>query len=675
MGADPPSLPPRLAAAAAALAAKRAAMTPPAGAKPAGPTAPKIPLKPSIAKPPAAPVTADRLPGEAEKLLREAATVCESLERGQSETPLGDQLRELTAEAARPQVSITLAATSAAAAAAGLRWLCGAEPEPPGAETLAACGAFEVVWTEASGGGSPWAVLQEASRAGGDEGCLPLVRLAARPGFEGVRLLAVADIEAVANRPVLFQRLLTQGQVLVLAVGEGDGPAAPAEAALRDVIAAHGVVMPLRAGEAEAAGELCKSLTQGRTEPCLPAVTVGGEGGQPLSEALAQASSPLRMALATLRVAKRLERILGLAEERQGQALRQTQAKQAEIEGRAKALEAKAKRADPRGEMERFKTEIEERLQTISGNLEDRNRRQIQRRGKLSVWTKELIDGLTIEDLAQTKSTRKIRKTLESATLESIMHEIEEENHRQLTRDVETVSAELQSLAEDLSKSLSAMCGTQVRLAVSLPEESPIWHLLRGDFRFQTGAQLEMARVVNFTSFLMGSRKMLIPVMMTASILGFNLRNLLQAEMLISVPLLLGSAVFAVLELYRAELDKQETDFERIKETLNSEAARINADVISEKNKRLGAHLARVKKELLGEIDRRVREALEEQAAAAERSREEVRARAKPLEAVVKELMGAGASLGKLLESCRELQRQCRSALEQAARAPAVAAP
>ena len=560
------------------------------------------------------------------------------LERGQGDTPLGDELARIQGLTSRDPLTIVVLAGGGDLRRRALGWVLG----------LAAADVEALVAQPVE----RMPDLRVGPRAAGEP--LP------QPGELASRLAAGAGEVALG--------LSGASEALVLCPDPADAAAANRLSRLsgpRLVVAAQRVredpadLKPLIDDLTAAGAVLWRVAFQEAADPPLrPALPAAGELALTPIAVAADLTPPANlMAGPPALDVRRL--ICGLEQARCGLAAgemiadrRQTeerllQARQRREADTGRPAEAGALDDDARQQLDRLKALAADELNRLGTDLRDSGRKAGLRSGEIYLLADELLANLRGHDLEQEPAGKKIRLSLKADVAEDLKARFTEALKGQIEADAARIQSAVATL-DDAFDRTGAELGVGERLRMGPPDVlEQIWTPIEEALHLQVRYRGEMRRR-GFLQRLGEGRRVLFLALMILSLIGgfmgFNVRRM-TAFAPIFLILFLVSVAWTLYSWRKEDNINFDDEILRLRDVLSPELSRMLGEVLRERQARLQGVLEDVRRNAMGGIDMLQRAAGAARLQRADGERRSARTRLKVVEDRLREVQALGPAL------------------------------
>lgn len=516
--------------------------------------------------------------------------------------------------------------------------------------------------------------------------------------WSSTRILLVRNAEAVMRDPNLMLLLHSSAHLLVIC-GHVDHELSGAErAALGEIMSSAQAVLPVAWAHEEnaASSTWANAVTLGSSCPLLePVIAVQG---QQIDHPVFQAGTAPRIALQYMMLSRQLRDAVERLQVALEQESRSLTARQGALAESERELDENAKVRDPRGELERIKLLVEDGTAVLLEQVDEVNRKATQKKGALTQLVRDISSSISQESLNSVTYVRKIRKSLDPALVAKHTAEITKALRVQLMQDVGVISTKMQEIVSLVQGSLASAGVEKPQVNVPAFEHEKTWQYLQGELSLEGKGELEVDKATGVMFFMNGARSIIMPIFMTLSMVGINLRSQLTKKAApgqfgedgsnwFGPALMISGFVLAGLYFFlekRKERDEQmHRDLTKIQDTLLNDATRMISDVQRDKVSRISSYIGEARKTILRQAEQMLKGRFEQSQRELDRQKREIKAKLRALDAASREQVEFSRQLAKVQQVCAELLGSCAkllievpparataSAAERTARAP-----
>lgn len=591
------------------------------------------------------------------------------LERGQGDTPLGDELSRVQGMGPRDPLSIIILAPDVELRARALAWVLGlseADREPLLAQPPALVPDLLVGPRQPGDALPPPGELANRIAAGGGESLVFSL-----PGAAETQL--VCPETAGSASPVRVRRV-TGSRLVVVAQRVRQDPA-DLQAAVEELTSA-GMVLWRVAFQGAGDPPLRPPLPPAGAV-ALPSITVADDLTPAANLLSGPAALDVRKQIAALEQARAGLAASEMISDRRQAEERLLQARQRREGDSARPVDTAAPDEESRQGLDRLKGLVGEELARLSQDLRDSGRRAGLRNGEMYQLADELLGNLRGQDLAQEAAGKKIRLSLKPEVAEDLKTRFTEALKGQIEADAQRIQSAVARMDEAFDRA-GAELGIAERLRIGPPDVvDEIWTPIEEALHLQVRYRGEMRRR-GFLQRLGEGRRVIFLVLMVLSLIGgFLGLNVRRTTFLAPVFLLLfiGAVAWTFYSWRKEEDVNFDDELLRLRDVLSPELSRMLGDVLRERQARLQGVLEEVRRGALGGIDMLQRAAGASRLQRAEGERRSARTRLKVVEDRLREVQALAPSLQRATATLERAIGEARRELGSVGRAPAATPP
>lgn len=562
-------------------------------------------------------------------LARQGNEVCKRIERSQARKPLSDRFESFDHELNTDTFSITLLGLSIEARDTAFAWLSGQDIHLQEILLNYEQGLVELTFREdeytlekVSGARTDFDSLDKfleavrktvSTKTGNSENWISPMRLyiPAHPDLQGITLCIPVNVLTL-NSPVLFNRLVSKTNLLILVAPDDYEPDENTLRAIEDLSVSMAAIWPieinLKGNEPPPSNTLAPSPSWLKLNGFLrsrlilppiwlPALTTSGIPGlQKINK-----KNVVRQALILSHQSERLRVMIELTRERVEEEQRnlKKQQKKAEKTIQIRRTENIAKEL---GEIQgRFRNYLSDEVNKLSHELADISRFSSGPKGEWGDVTRELIEKLDDGDLDKENITHTTRIKISPAFQESFESQLLKNARNQLGRDLMLIRDSREKWAAHIREEMSNYSQFDPVAEAKVIDEGELWEKMRQLLKCDISWHGEIPRTGPMEFFRAAYSPLIMGFMLLSIILplfgGLNLKRgtaLFAAIFIIAFVIMLFRAKKTLFKTQRETLDKE---LLRARENLRGIVDRVASSVNQEKTRRLGMYLTEFQKE------------------------------------------------------------------------------
>jgi len=634
----------------------------------------------------------NKLPPLFRRLSNDGRSVCEQLERGQADTPLADHFQQMHAELDSAPFSITILGFTQDARTRVLSWLYGQAYSMLSIQVPHEVGLVELhlrergYVLEKSGGDrvefdrlEPFLEAVKASdllhNNDADSWIDPLkLSLEAPSGIQGVSAFMPENSQAIMENPALLSRVAAHSNCTLLAAPSDyvltDTDKQATEELLELMDGIWPVVIP-------ASGEVSTLPSVGwwkdalLMRPALKISTTLLNNDTVLPDLLLDPDDPVRRSLFLFHHAHRFNQGVEAVSARHQDDMRQMNSRRTREERRAKKLEAQGCENESRQKFELVKADLNDEIARLNKGIKENSRRSMLPNAALNEEIKKILVTLRSSDLNQEEGHSTIKLSVDS----HFLHHISDTSRRLLKQlhkdDMVMIRDGLSAYQEKLELALEDASGSPISIDLRPIDEREIWQVTKEMLNVEIRYRGEMKKR-GFLQRLGEGRKVMFMALMSASIFGTMFgTNIRGAKLLglLLVLLFIGAVVYSYFSWKKEDEALVEKELDRVRDQLGTEVKRMLSDIRRENVSKVSEQLEQIKKDALRRIDSMAKGFESSKRQQSDSGRNQAREKMKLLDQRVREIQGYGQQISRLQQSCGELERECRSALQEVSRA------
>jgi len=636
----------------------------------------------------------ERLLGLITRAVEQGVTLCESLERGQSEMPLQEHFGRISERLETAPFALILLGLTPEARGAALSWLCGHENHVLSIHVPREVGLVEVqlqgqgyVLEQSDGSRQEFDRLESFLKAlekadlvrPGDAGSWvdPLrLRMAAPLGAQGLLVAMPENVQAVMASPSHLTRLMGASNVLLVAAPEGHVLTGEDEAAIRELLGGVDAVWPVITGPGDGLPEGTPGWWQriGVRPPGvqLPVERIVEGVERKLPVWLTNPDEPVRQLLFLGLYARQLQAAAEMISDRHSQDLRQLSNRNAVLMREVKGGEEKGWERDVKAQLDGCRGHFQGVLSEVQSGIADMGRKSLMPMGDLAKRVRESIERLDEGDFLSEPMTTTVRLSLRGSFLSALEEELRRGVRQQFGEELTVLRDAVTHLRQELETRLGTIRGVPVHADLRLPNEGELWTLLnemiRVDLRYR--GELPKHTWWRIVSEARGQAIMAIMLLTIFSgvfkLLDMKVDRSSTPIAMLMLAIFIGSLLYVPQVLGKQKKDLMEKEVERVKQQLNTELSRLLSDLQREKMSRLGAFFSSLQKDAARVVDQVSAETVAWRAEEQDVRQRELRGKMRTVDKRLKDLTVCGRDVAELRKVCAEAMNQYRKDLHDA---------
>jgi len=634
----------------------------------------------------------NKLPPLFRRVSNDGISICEQLERGQADTPLADHFQQMHTELDSAPFSITILGFTQDARTRVLGWLYGQAYSMLSIQVPHEAGLVELhlrergyVLEKSDGERAEFDRLEpflEAVKASdllhnndAESWIDPLkLSLEAPSGIQGVSAFMPENSQAIMEHPSLLSRVAAHSNCTLLAAPSDyvltDTDKQATEELLELMAGIWPVVIPSshEVTTLPSAGWWTDALLM-RPALKLPPTLLNNETALP--ELLLNPNDPVRRSLFLFHYAHRFNQSVEAVSARHQDDMRQMNSRRTREERRAKKLESQGRENESRQKFELVKADLNDEIAKLNKGLKENSRRSMLPNALLSKEIKKVLATLRSSDLTQEEAHSTIKLSVDSQYL----HQISDTSRRLLKQlhkdDMVMIRDGLSAYQEKLELALEEASGAPVSIDLRPVDERDVWQVIKEMLNVEIRYRGEMKKR-GFMQRLGEGRKVMFMALMSASIFGTIFGSQMRGAKsfgLLLVLLFIGVVVYSYFSWKKEDKDLVDKELDRVRDQLGSEVKRMLSDIQRESVSKVSEQLEEIKKETLRRIDNMAKDFESSKRQQSESGRNQAREKIKLLDQRVREIQSYGQQISRLQQNSAELERECRSALQEVSRA------
>ncbi len=559
--------------------------------------------------------------------------VCLQIERNQARKPLSDRFHVLDREFNTAPFAITVLGVNLDAREASLAWLLGQEQHLLKIHVPQESGLVELTLQEqgyvlekANGercefdhiDGFLDAISQsDLVRAGDSENWIsPLrFRIPVPPEMQGITLCIPENI-SILSSPAAFNRLVLQSNLLLLCAPANYLPDEESRKLIEDLSASMDAVWPLILSSHNDPLDTITPVTSPQwpsmhgflrsrlilpplwipTSPLPP--TLGGHyiGGK----------NPLRRVLILTRHGERLRTMFELTIERFEEEQHRQKKQQRKAEQELQNQRAESTSRELSDKIGRLRSYLSDETSKLTRDITDASRQSNTPKGELGDTIRQIIENINEDDLKKEDISHSTRLEVSPAIIERIETQINKIVKNQMGRDLGYLRDARDIWAGHLREELAQYGQTDPVEEAKIIDDEELWENLQATTECNISWRGEIPRTgfqqffrAAYSPLIMGS--MVLSIILTAFEIKFS-----RGQKRFAIGFIIAfifMLVWARKELAKKHKETIEKELFRVRETLRSAVDRIFSTVNQEKNRRIGAYLSDLQKDIIRRLE------------------------------------------------------------------------
>ncbi|MBB3168025.1 hypothetical protein [Simiduia aestuariiviva] len=563
--------------------------------------------------------TLPQLTEEFQSCTQQGLSVCQFIERGQANTPLGDLFEQLQRGASNKPLGITLLGLSEDARSAALKWLYGHNFAVFSLEVCQQIGLLEVhlkergyslekstgerqefdSWDDfmAAIGAAELFEKSANAAASGAKGALK-IGTEAPTGVRNLQVLMPENSAFVAESPALLTRLLTESNLLMVAAApdyqltEVDKQVIKH---LQEDMVAFWPLLPVDELSEDLAIPEKGWWTQWHSIITLPPTLLTTHIDAAIPAHLAEVRDELRMAMQLALQVKRQVSATDALSDRYEQELKQLQSRK---KREARKSSQDQSQAPDLTFWSQLRTEINDECQAATRALQEASRKRELGSSTGNAQLKQHTDSLTIDDLEREDGYKTVKLTLGKQYQSELMRFLQHNSKQALQQDLQSLQSALQAAADRLAEKCAQQLGYKPVLAVPAPDEKSLWQDMVEMIGLELRYQGELPKR-GFIDRLSEGRKGAMALMMSVMLLGYIGVDLRTSGWLgmVLVPVFIGTIIYTFISFKKDEAHRVDKELSRVREELLASSRRLSAEISRLKQTKLAEYTDALKKQ------------------------------------------------------------------------------
>lgn len=622
----------------------------------------------------------DQLQTDSLNLSQQSLDICQFIEKGQANTPLGELFQQLVQDSKTDPLGITLLCLTENARSAALKWLYGHNFAVFSLQVSRQIGLLEVSLKERgyslekSTGErlefESWdSFIKGISDAALFQGEMINELKVATQAPTGVRNLQVLMPEStafIAESPALLTRLLRKSNVLMVAAPPDYQLSSTDRTVLANLREDMCALWPLLAVD-ELNSEVHipdRGWWAGQTSlVTLPPTLLTTHVDTAIPSYLSEARDQLRQALQLSLLAKRQNLAVDALNDRYETELRQLQSRK-KREQRKSEQTGPVSSASDSVVWSQMRSEMSDDCAQLTKHLQELQRKRELPNSTDSNLLKSQIDALAYEDLDREHGYKVIKLSLGEKYLGRLVQTLHQQQQLSLKQDLKQVQQQLQNLAARIEEKCQNQLGFKPVLGLLSISENQLWNDIKEISGLELRYQGELPKR-GFIDRLSEGRKGAMMLLMSVMLLGYvgiDLRNSGWMGLLI-LPIFFGAVIYTFISFKQDERHRLDKELTRVRDEVTTHSRRLMNDVYRLKNNKLMDYIEANKKQWLMQIDQYGREHQQRTQAESSQIAQRAKTRISAIDNQLKEWQNYRSSVQRLVSGAQSLLEKTRQAL------------